>query len=214
MGIDGAGKTTLAKTFIEKADKIGLKYKYVWGNAEPIFIRPARAIAHLTFLRNVDMHTDHDRYENVKEKISSKHHVFSSAYSSVLLFDYFVWLFFKVKLPLYFGRRIICDRYVFDVAINLYFLNKVLFADIQKTIKLLLKYFPKPDFIYLVDIPASVAFRRKSDIPSIGFLKKREAMYRRLSEIFGARKLNGNQPVADSIKIIIQDIKKERRVDE
>jgi len=209
IGIDGTGKTTLAKTFIREANKIGLKYNYVWGNAQPIFLKPLRALAHLTLLRNVEMQKDNEHYEKEKERISAKYGVLLLLYSRILILDYFIWIFLKIKLPLFLGKRIICDRYVFDVAINLYFLNKRYFSDIEKTIRNLFKYFPKPDLLYLIDIPVPVALGRKKDIPSPGFLEKRKVIYERLGKIYNARILDGQQPITDLINLIVRDIKKD-----
>jgi thymidylate kinase len=204
MGMDGSGKTTLAKKLVTEADRLGIRYSYVWGNAQPIFLRPLRAMAHRTVLRKTDMKKDNEDYEQVKEKVSAKYGFLSLIYSRVLMVDYFIWLFLKVKVPLLLGRRIICDRYVFDVAINLYFLNKSLFPDIEKTVHSLLRYFPAPGLLFLIDIPPAVAFRRKSDIPSIGFLQKRRVIYQKLSEEFNAVVLDGTSPILDSVNEVIK----------
>jgi thymidylate kinase len=204
MGIDGSGKTTLARELVREADRLGIHYRYVWGNAQPIFLRPLRALAHLTVLRKTDMKKDNEDYEQVKEKVSIKYGFFSRIYSRVLMVDYFIWLFLKVKIPLFLGRRILCDRYLFDVAINLYFLNKSLFPEIERTVHSLLRYFPAPDLLFLIDIPPAVAFERKSDIPSIGFLEKRRAIYHKLSEDFNAVVLDGTSPIVDSVNVVLK----------
>jgi len=204
IGIDGSGKTTLAKNFVEEAKKIGIKYKYVWGNAQPIFLRPLRAMAHLTVLRKTDMKKANEDYEHVKETVSVKYGFLSRIYSRVLMLDYFIWLFLKVTVPLFLGRKIICDRYVFDVAINLYFLNKALFTDIEKTAHSLLRYFPAPGLLFLIDVPSAVAFQRKNDIPSMGFLEKRRVIYQKLSGEFNAVVLDGTSPLLDSVNEVIK----------
>ena len=204
MGMDGSGKTTLARELVTEAERLGIHYRYVWGNAQPIFLRPLRTLAHLTVLRKTDMKKDNEDYEQVKEKVAAKYGFFSRIYSRVLMVDYFIWLFLKVKVPLFLGRRIICDRYLFDVAINLYFLNKSLFPDIERTVHSLLRYFPAPDLLFLIDIPPVVAFRRKSDIPSIGFLEKRRLIYQKLSEEFNAVVLDGTSPIVDSVNEAIR----------
>jgi len=206
IGVDGSGKTTLAKTFEKEANKIGLKYRYVWGNAQPIFIRPLRWLAHLTLLRDLDMQKDNDRYEKVKEAITTKHISLSRIYARILIIDYIIWLLLKIKFPLFFGERIICDRYVFDVAVNLYFLDRNHFANVSKTIRSLFKYFPQPDLLYLLDVPISVAYERKEDIPSLRFLEKRQGIYRRIGGEFNAKTLDGCQPISTSIKILTNDI--------
>jgi thymidylate kinase len=206
MGMDGSGKTTLAKELVAATGRLGIHYRYIWGNAQPIFLRPLRAIAHLTVLRKTDMKKDNEDYEQVKQKVSAKYGFFSRIYSRVLMVDYFIWLFFKVKVPLFLGRRIICDRYLFDVAINLHFLNKSFFPDIEKTVHSLLRYFPAPGLLFLIDLPPAVAFQRKSDIPSIGFLEKRRVIYQKLSEEFNAVVLDGTSPIVDSVNEAIKRI--------
>ncbi len=206
IGIDGSGKTTLAKSVVEEAKKLGIKYKYVWGNARPIFLKPLRFIAHLTVLRKFDRFKDNNQYEKAKEEVLYRFGILSRIYSSIYLIDYIVWLFLKVKVPLFFGKKIICDRYIFDVAINLYFLNKKQFGDIKTIIQFLFKYFPQPELLYLVDVPSKVAFERKTDVPSVDFLEKRRGIYQRLSEIYNARKLDGTMSIKDLTNIILSDI--------
>lgn len=208
IGIDGSGKTTLAKALAEETKKSGLNYKYVWGNAQPIFLLPLRKLAHLTVLRNVDMKKENDRYDKVKEDVSTKYCFLLWIYSRVLLFDYVIWLFFKVKLPLFLGKKVICDRYIYDVAISLYFLNKSYFADIEKTINKLFNYFPKPELLYLIDVPVAVAFKRKNDIPSLAYLENRKIIYTKLSNAFNVSKLNGENSIEDLVKTIIQDMER------
>ncbi len=102
IGIDGSGKTTLAKSFVEEAKKFGIKYKYVWGNAQPIFLKPLRFVAHLTVLRKFDRFKDNNQYEKAKEDASYRFGILSWIYSSIYLIDYIVWLFLKIKVPLFF----------------------------------------------------------------------------------------------------------------
>ncbi len=211
VGIDGSGKTTLAKELVREANRRGFSFKYVWGNAQPIFLRPLRALAHLTVLRNVDMQKNNEDYERIKEKVSKRYGFLSNVYSRILVVDYCIWLFLKVRVPLSFGKRIICDRYLFDVAVNLYFLNKSLFFNIEKTTDSLLKYFPAPDLLFVIDVPPDVAFQRKNDIPSIAFLERRRSIYRNLGDKFNAVELDGTAPILTSVNEIIRRMEEIRQ---
>lgn len=206
MGIDGSGKTTLAKELVKASEAQGIRYRYVWGNAQPIFLRPLRALAHLTILRKADMKKDNSNYERAKEEASTKFGFVSRIYSLVLILDYFIWLFIKVRLPLIMGKKIICDRYVFDVAVNLHFLNKSLYPDSKQLVHFFLRYFPSPDLLFFIDISPEVAFLRKADIPSVSFLQRRQAVYRQLGQEYKAIVLNGADPIPVSLSKVVQNI--------
>jgi len=58
--------------------QIGNSLQICLGKCTAIFLRPLRAIAHLTVLRKTDMKKDNEDYEQVKEKVAAKYGFFSA----------------------------------------------------------------------------------------------------------------------------------------
>jgi dTMP kinase len=58
-------------------------------------------------------------------------------------------------------------------------------------LKNLLHLFPKPDLIFLVDVPEEIAYQRKDDVPSMDYLKVRRNSYLDIGEGYDMRLLDG-----------------------
>lgn len=201
-GIDGSGKTTLAKTVVENGRKIGIDYKYVWANAQPILIQPLRWISNRTFLRGQDMFRDYNSYKSTKLTIVRKNLIIRWMYISVLLLDYFIWLMIRVNLPRMFGRNIVLDRYIFDVAINTGLLLERPVRTIYSWTKIILYFFPKPDLLFWVDVPEEEAFERKNDIPSMEYLHERRKIYAELMQRWEPILVDGTQNADDLLAYV------------
>jgi len=177
-GIDGSGKTTLSKELVKLLNENGVKCRYVYGRLNPLILKPFILIGELVFLHKKDIFKNYSEYTNTKRKAIEKHSFLSSVYQQILLFDYGIQIFFKVKLPLIFGKNIICDRYVYDTVIT--DLSVDMNYSKEKVMKLLnnlLRFFPEPDIAFLIDIPEEIAYQRKNDTPTIKYLKERRKMY-------------------------------------
>lgn len=199
-GMDGAGKTTLAKFIVKDLQERGIKASYVYNRYVPILLRPVMFIGKLLFLRNKDFYKDYSGYSNKKKRASKKHQVLARLYQYLFLFEYFFQILFKIKLPLFFGKNIICDRYIYDTIITdlsvdfdyseeavKNFLNRLLFL------------FPIPDITFLVDLPEEVAYQRKGDVPSIDYLRDRRKTYLYIGKEYKMIILDGGMPL-DEVK--------------
>jgi dTMP kinase len=105
----------------------------------------------------------------------------AAVYERLMLIDYFQQTFFRVTIPLCRGKTIICDRYIYDIVIDI---ACDLEYPIEKMTDLLaysFKYIMKPDITFLIDIPESIAFNRKDDTPSIAHLLERRKHYKGLA---------------------------------
>lgn len=119
IGVDGAGKTTVAKNLaadLQRHDS-KIKYKYCQYFAKLLF--PVKYIAKISVMRKTDEFKDYDNYNKIKKVTSSRHPLLANAYASIWLFDYIIQVFFKIVVDIVSGKKLVVDRYIFDIAVNL-----------------------------------------------------------------------------------------------
>jgi dTMP kinase len=191
-GIDGSGKTTISRKLVRSLNDKGFKFKYVYARINPFISGPLISIGRWIFLRKRDAFKDYFIYTDTKKKAIKEHIMLSKIYQKILLFDYFLQVLFKVKFPLVFGESVICDRYIYDTVINdlLIDLNS---RNLLNLLNSCLHIFPKPDIIFLIDVPEETAFRRKSDIPSIEYLRERRKIYLKIGREYKMKILDGTK---------------------
>jgi len=145
-GMDGTGKTSHATKLVKRFKKMGIPCQYVWCNWVPRVSYPFMALVYLVTggYRRKDYH---------KSKILRK-------FWNYLVIPDFLWIyFFKVKIPLLVGKNVVCDRYVYDLIASLTYDG--LYN--EKASKILLKLIPKPDLVFMLDVPEEVSDLRKGD---------------------------------------------------
>ena len=177
-GIDGSGKTTLARALVSTMEQRGIKAIYVYNRYIPIVLRPVMFIGDFLFLRDKDFFRDYSDYSNTKRNTTKKHTILAKLYQHLLLFDYFIQILFKIKLPLLFGKNIVCDRYIYDTIVTDLTVDfNYSKEEVKNSLNKILSLFPTPGVTFLVDLPEEMAYQRKNDIPSIEYLKERRKMY-------------------------------------
>ena len=196
-GIDGSGKTTLARAMTERMNSSGLKYEYVYNRLTPFLLQPFILIGHKLFLRGKDINENYAEYSDTKKRVI-RNNPLSHVYQWLLLLDYSIQVFVKVSVPLMRGRNIVCDRYVYDtlatdLAIDFSYSDK----NIEQTLKRFFRLFPKPDLTFLVDVPEELACQRKTDVPSIEYLRERRQVYLKIARQYGMTVLDGSKSLAE-----------------
>lgn len=207
VGIDGSGKTTLAKAFVKFAKEKGVDYHYVWANNQPIFLGICRLFSRAIFFRGKGMFENYSEYVNRKKSLAKNKNIYR-IYKLLHTIDYYIWIFVKVKLPLFMGRRLICDRYVYDVAINLGLLSDLNFEQINELIQQYFRYMPVPEKVFFLDVPLETALQRKDDIPSITYLIARRDKYSLLSDHYGFITINGTGKIDSIISEMFNQLNK------
>ena len=204
-GMDGTGKTTHSKELAELLNKKGIKCKYVYARLNPFILKPFILIGEFVFLHKKDIFKNYSEYSNTKRRAIEKHSFLSIGYQQILLFDYLLQILFKVKVPLIFGKNIVCDRYVYDTVITdlsvdmNYSKNGVI-----SLLNNLLRFFPEPDIAFLIDAPEGIAYNRKDDTPSIDYLKDRRKIYLDVGKEYGMTILEGSKTL-EELKFLIQN---------
>ncbi|MEG9193764.1 MAG: hypothetical protein V6S10_00325 [Candidatus Methanoglobus sp.] len=207
-GIDGSGKTTLARSLTEELSKRGLKCQYIYGRLRPL-VAQIFILAGRIFLKKKDK--SFSEFSSDKRKFVKKHTLLSRIYMKVMLLDYLLQLFFKVTLPYMFGKNMICDRYVYDTIINDFAVDMGLsIFETSRLIERLFKVAPKPTIAFLIDVPEEIAFKRKSDIPSLDYLRERRRLYLSIKDDFGILVLDGSKDlkeVKESLFKVLAELK-------
>lgn len=212
IGVDGSGKTTLAKYLIEVMRENGVQYKYVYGRLEPFILKPFITIGRKVFLRGKDMFEDYKGYSGKKRDAIKRHPFLFEFYRYLLLFDYFLQIFFRVKLPHLLGKNIICDRYVYDTVITDLSVDMNLSStEIKNMIKRFFYIAPKPDLTFLIDLPEEIAFQRKNDTPSIDYLRERRHIYLDIGREEEMAVLDGTRNL-DELKVMVKEKAQESNI--
>ncbi len=190
-GIDGSGKTTLATNLIAFMRNNGIDAQYVWGAHNVVLIRPV-----VSFLKKrANPYTCKTSDTKTKRadfmKRLAKNRLLMNAYLGLTLIEYAFQMLVKVRLPLWMGKNVVCDRYVFDTAINLAVNMRYSQRHFKSMLDAMLAWAPKPDVVFFVDLPEEIAFRRKNDIPSANYLAKRRAFYHFFAQQYEVCRLNG-----------------------
>jgi len=189
VGIDGAGKSTLAKALTSVIEEQGIRCRYVWGgfNSSFTIFRPLLAVAKRTVFGG-DKYVETSRRKGRVLKSSR----LSTVYQYLALSDYIVQGLVRIRLPLAFGTNVICDRYIYDLTTSIAVL---LDYTTDRTLALLdrcLRVLPRPDLVFLIDLPEALAYQRKDDVVSVDFLSVRRDIYLQMAEKHGMTILDGS----------------------
>lgn len=200
-GIDGSGKSTLAKLLHKKLKVSNRHSKIVYGRYVPFFTRPLLFFGNYFFFRNIQVQ-EHKKYCQQKQSIANKHFFLIQIYNQLIFLEYSIQFFFKITLPKFFNYTIICDRYVYDTIINDIIKDNNSIITINNLLDNFFNTYPKPDFVFLIDISENIAFSRKTDTPSLDYLIEKRMIYLQLGERYGMVILDGQKTLEELVNDI------------
>jgi thymidylate kinase len=180
VGIDGSGKTTLAKSLAaHMSHEKKKKFRYAYGKFNPFFLRPLIWLAQ-KLLRKRKSVANYSEYAAAKKKAIRKNPL-AIFYQWLLWIDYILQIFITIRIPLFLGYSIFCDRYIYDtlitdLAVDFSYSEQ----GIKRTLKRIARFFPRPSLVFLIDIPEEIAYARKNDVPSLAYLQERRQIYLKL----------------------------------
>lgn len=177
-GMDGTGKTSHATKIVKTLKTMGIPCQYVWCNWLPRISFPFMVLIYLVTggYRRKDYH---------KSKILRR------IWNYVVICDFFFIYLFRIKRYLLIGKNVVCDRYVYDMIADLMYDG--IYS--KKASKILLKLVPKPDLVFMFDVPEEVSDLRKDDTKNsvnikdsddvIDYLRVHKKSYLKIAESLG-----------------------------
>ncbi len=193
-GIDGSGKTTLAKNLVSILRIKGINARYIYGRTIPVISRVLMYFGRRLILPGQTPWKDYSIYSTNKRKVM-KNPFLRFFYKASIWIDYYIQIWSKL-FPYFFGKRIvILDRYVYDTVISDLAVHlDYQIDDAMHSIDLGMKLLPLPKLTIVVDISEEVAFSRKTDVASIDYLRERRPFYQALNSRSEVRVIDGKFP--------------------
>ncbi len=176
-GVDGSGKTTHAKDLVSFLHEKGYSSKYVWDGSRPVllylFLGVTRVLGYWKTVKRGDWMDPLEKApSHVREKLGI-------LYRFLLYLDFNIITSLKIRIPIFFGKIVICDRYIYDLIMELMLSHLYTFS----FGKLLLYTTPTPQKVFLVDTQLSIIIRRRPNSNQERLWAKRNT-YRKLAKIF------------------------------
>ena len=183
------------------------KVRHTYGRFVPLLTFLIMKLGRTIFLKENNF-VDYEKQLIEKKRLFRKHSFLAKFYISMVVFEYFFEILFKIIIPKKLGYSIIADRYVYDTVINDIAIDFDLTSDGVKSItNQFFAVIPKPDVTFVIDTPVETAYNRKKDIPSQSYLKIRNEFYQELvsDEI---TKIDGTKEPASLMDEVISRIEK------
>ncbi len=199
-GIDGSGKSSQAAALAGGLAKRKLSVARAWAGHKPTFSYPFLALMRVlgyTHRKNVEGMVF--VWRDIK-----RNGALSKLWPLFVALDFVPKAIVSVKLPLWRGRIVVCDRYLYDVFAELR--DEGLFGRTGESV--LLGLLPRPDVAFLMDVDDRLAWERamvpgRAREQPIYDIPKRRGVYLRLAEEFGLVVLDGaDDPALNRAHII------------
>ncbi len=206
MGIDGSGKTTLAKGLISHFNKKGFKPCYLYARHYPVLLYPFKLISRNLLYQRSSEFQDYHGYIKIKKKFSDRHRVIVRLYALVWIIDYLIVSFFRIHSKLIRNQNILIDRYIGDVVVNISIASKLSLKEEIWLLKFFHLFFPKPHKSFFINVSEKIAFKRKTDIQSIEYLEERKQKYFDIKPFYNFEVIDGNKSKDDLIELVVKKI--------
>jgi len=205
LGVDGAGKTTIAKELVARLDVT--TYCYVYLRYYPILSYPIKMLSKITVYKRVNEFINYEQYSKKKKNFSSRYILLTRIYVIICIIDFLIINYVKFNISLLRKKNIIIDRYIIDFLTTISIAGNLNINTTKVLLKYFYKLFPVPDKIIYLNIPLKVALNRKMDIPSEQYLEERKLFYEMLIKDHRYLEIDATKSVDEIIEIIINKIK-------
>ena len=165
LGIDGSGKSTLAKYLCRELKKRQYDVNYVWWlkGDQSLVRRTLKAAVGSSRYTKLEMDAKQQKVVTRDGRIINR--VFKSLFPKILIADYLRFGLINAWLPSIVARDkiIVFDRFMYDVILATAREFELTAAQRLKLFRLCRILLPKPDLVFLIDVPPEVCYARKKD---------------------------------------------------
>lgn len=201
-GVDGSGKTTYAKILYDILSFCELRTSFVWSRVgSSNFLKPLSKMVKIFYnlkkRKNISEYSENSEEESEarRKDLFGKSLILRELGLFILLLEMLWQYTFKIRLPLFLNKVVICDRYIYDTIVDIVTRYKVNpdAVDGKLFTKILTALTPKPDLAYVLTVPLSdVCNRRKvgSDVRSL--IKEQIDLYKEISLMYNLRQISTN----------------------
>lgn len=214
-GIDGSGKTLQARELVARLEQAGHPARYVWTGGRAYLTRPLIWLAK-RLLRaprvggapGAEGQPERSAAESYRAYLRStgkvlRRPILRALWRAVSLIEHTAEILVVALPHLLRGRVVVCDRYIYDSLIGIAVLAGSSPEELAAELRLPpLWPVPRPDMWFLIDLPAEVAFARRTDVVDVEFLERRVPLYRVAAGTLGARVVDGTatpERIADEV---------------
>jgi len=198
-GVDGSGKSTYAEILYNTLEFCELRTRIVWSRVGSSFFLKPFSMAAKIFHNSRRGGQQTGRDENYIEADQRRKDLFGNSsllrqIGLLLLLSEMIWqYFFRITLPLFFKKVVICDRYFYDTIVDISVRYGVDLESLEGKLfaKILSVLTPKPDIAYILIITFEEACSRKEvDIKQSHLVKDQINSYREISKVFNLHQIN------------------------
>ncbi len=193
-GVDGSGKTAHAETLTQALRECELSAHIVWSRGGSSALTDLVISLVKPFIKP---HADLDVVSSTRQaKVSRKSAWLSrpllrAGWTHLVALDLLLTYWLKIAWPLFRGRIVVSDRYLYDALVELAALTGQPEITKHWTARLLRALCPRPTLAYLLDVAPRRALERKPD-ETLDFLEKQADIYQHIAVAWGMQVVDSN----------------------
>ena len=205
-GVDGVGKTTLAKELCRGLSKQGYEARYVYGRIVPVLSRACMWLGRTLLLSKSYKSNDYVRYRE-KTRKTLQNRLLVLPYLVSIWLDYFIETWVRFLPGILSPKILIVDRYVYDTVVSDIAAHVDLdVARFDRILETAFYFFPRVSRTYLMTAPEEVSLARKDDIPHKEYIRERQQWFHHLARRPEVRQLDGTLKVEENYQLILDDL--------